>query len=558
MLNRLKIQPKNISSDLLAGLTAAVVNIPQGMAYALVAGIDPVFGLYSGIVPPIVGGIFTHSSFMMITVTGEVALVAGAVLLGLGSGAGVEALVTLTLLVGLIAFLIGALKLDSILRFVSNAVMTGFLAGTAILIAIGQLDELTGYDLQVDGNAIQEVWDWLTHLPEGDLPTFFVGVITLALIIMLRRTRLKTISMIIALAMASFLVIIFNWTSVSLVGDISEIPRGLPSFTLPDLSLIPDLVVGALAIAIIGLVDSAGTSMNLADREGIEDNVAQDFVGIGLGNIVGGFFQSMPSAGSLSRSNVTISAGGKTRWANIFAGVIMALLLVTIGSVAELIPMSALAGLLIFVGVDIVVRMQGEIEFVWHTSRIPTAAMVFTFIVVLVFPLLIAILLAVALSLLMFAVSASSRIHIVELVPVGDDDLEEHPAPELLPENEVTVLRAYGSAYFAAVPSIEEHLPSFAETTHAVVILNLRGKESAGSTLLNFFQDYAEDLGKSGNLLMLSGVSEAVMEQLRDTEVLDALGEEYVFPAEPGLNKATYRALEAAKIWLDRGDDPNP
>ena len=142
------------------------------MAYALVAGIDPVFGLYSGIVPPIVGAMFTHSKFMMITVTGEVALVAGAVLLSLGASAGIGALVTLTLLVGLIAFLIGALKLDSILRFVSNAVMTGFLTGTAILIAIGQLDELTGYTLQVDGNSLQEAWDWLTHIPQGDLPTF--------------------------------------------------------------------------------------------------------------------------------------------------------------------------------------------------------------------------------------------------------------------------------------------------------------------------------------------------------------------------------------------------
>lgn len=101
----------------------------------------------------------------MITVTGEMALVAVAVLLSLGNGAGIGALVTLTLLVGLIAFLIGVLKLDSILRFVSNAVMTGFLTGTAILIAIGQLDEFTGYTLQVDGNSLQEAWDWLTHIP---------------------------------------------------------------------------------------------------------------------------------------------------------------------------------------------------------------------------------------------------------------------------------------------------------------------------------------------------------------------------------------------------------
>lgn len=558
MLSRLKIQPKNISSDLVAGLTAAVVNIPQGMAYALVAGIDPVFGLYSGIVPPIVGAIFTHSKFMMITVTGEVALVAGAVLLGLGSGAGIEALVTLTLLVGLIAFLIGALKLDSILRFVSNAVMTGFLAGTAILIAIGQLDELTGYTLQVDGNSLQEGWDWLTNIPQGDLPTFFVGVVALALIVLLQRTRLKTIAMIIALGIASLLVLVFDWSSVALVGDISEIPRGLPSFTLPDLSLIPDLLVGALAIAIISLVDSAGTSMNLADREGVEDNVAQDYVGIGLGNIVGGFFQSMPSAGSLSRSNVTISAGGKSRWANIFAGVILALLLVTIGSVAELIPMSALAGLLIYVGVDIVIGMQGEIEFVWKTSRIAAVAMVFTFIVVLVLPLLAAILLAVALSLIMFVAASSTDVRAVELVPVGDDDLEERPAPEALPSDKATVLRFYGSVYFAAVPTVEEHLPSMAETHHAVVILNLRGRESAGSTFLNFVQDYTEDLQKSGNLLMLAGVSEAVIAQLRETELIDQIGEDHIFLAEPGLNKATYRALEAAEAWLERGDDHHP
>ena len=550
MLERLRIQPKNISSDLVAGLTASVVNIPQGMAYALVAGIDPVFGLYSGIVPPIVGALFTHSNFMMITVTGEMALVAGAVLLSLGAGAGIGALVTLTLLVGLIAFLIGVLKLDSILRFVSNAVMTGFLTGTAILIAIGQLDELTGYTLQVDGNSLQEAWDWLTHLPQGDLPTFFVGVVALALIVLLQRTPLKNIAMIISLGVASLLVLIFDWSSVSLVGDISEIPRGLPSFTLPDLSLIPNLLVGALAIAIIGLVDSAGTSMNLADREGIDDNVAQDFVGIGMGNIAGAFFQSMPSAGSLSRSNVTISAGGKSRWANIFAGVILALLLLTIGSIAELIPMSALAALLIYIGVDIVIGMRGEIEFVWKTSRVASVAMIFTFIVVLILPLLVAILLAVLLSLFMFVAASSTNVRVVQLVPVGDDDLEERPAPDAVPSNSVIVLRFYGSAYFAAVPTVEEHLPSMAETQHAVVILNLRGRESAGSTFLNFVQDYAEDLHKSDNLLMLAGVSEGIVDQLRETELIDQIGEEYIFIAEPGLNIATYRALEAANLWL--------
>lgn len=553
MLKRLKIRKDNLGSDLVAGLSAAIVNIPQGMAYGLVAGIDPVFGLYSGIVPPIVGAIFTHSKFMMITVTGEMALVAGAVLLSLGSIADVSALVTLTLLVGLIAFLFGALRLDSILRFVSNAVMTGFLSGTAILIAIGQLDEFTGYTLQVDGNSLQEFWDWLTNLPGGDLPTLFVGILSIALIILLQRTRLKNLSMITALILASLLVILLDLSSVALVGDISDIPRGLPAFTLPDLSLIPSLIVGAFAIAIIGLVDSAGTSMNLADREGIEENVAQDYIGIGLGNIAGAFFQSMPSAGSLSRSNVTISAGGKSRWANIFAGIILALLLITIGSLAELIPMSALAALLIYVGIDIVIGMREEIVFVWNTSRAASAAMIFTFIAVLVLPLLVAILLAVTLSLLLFVAASSTNIRIVELVPVGDDDLEERPGPEVLPSNKPTVLRLYGSVYFAAVPSAEEHLPSYLETKNAVVILNIRGRTSAGSTFLNFLHDYARDLAIADNLLMLSGVSEEVLIQIRETGLINDLGEQNIFTAEPGLNKSTYRALEAARTWIKHG-----
>jgi SulP family sulfate permease len=553
MLKGLKIRKDNLGSDLVAGLSAAIVNIPQGMAYGLVAGIDPVFGLYSGIVPPIVGAIFTHSKFMMITVTGEMALVAGAVLLGLGGDADISALVTLTLLVGLIAFLFGALRLDSILRFVSNAVMTGFLAGTAILIAIGQLDEFTGYTLQVDGNSLQEFWDWLTNLPEGDLPTLFVGILSIALIILLQRSRLKNLSMITALILASLVVIILDLSSVALVSDISDIPRGLPAFTLPDLSLIPSLIVGAFAIAIIGLVDSAGTSMNLADREGIEENVAQDYIGIGLGNIAGAFFQSMPSAGSLSRSNVTISAGGKSRWANIFAGIILALLLITIGSLAELIPMSALAGLLIFVGIDIVIGMRDEIVFVWKTSRVASAAMIFTFIAVLVLPLLVAILLAVSLSLLLFIAASSTNIRIVELAPVGVDDLEERSVPEVLPSDKPTVLRLYGSVYFAAVPTAEEHLPSYTDTNNAVVILNIRGRTSAGSTFLNFLHDYARDLARAGNLLMLAGVSEEVMNQIRETGLINDLGEQNIFMAEPGLNISTYRALEAARTWIKRG-----
>ncbi|MFC2031292.1 SulP family inorganic anion transporter, partial [Chloroflexota bacterium] len=228
----LTLNRETAGADLVAGLVDAVTSIPDALGSAVLAGLNPIHGLYAIMIGTPVGALTTGSVFMNVSITSAMALAVGEALAGYSGQEQVEALVVLTILVGVVALLLGLLKLGTLTRFVSNAVMTGFLTGVAALIILGQLGDLTGYRSEFSNKVLSAI-DLLLHPTEVDLATLAIGLLTIALILVFDRTRLRSFSMVLAIIIGSAVAYILNLESVQVVGDIAAIPRSLPVPTSP-------------------------------------------------------------------------------------------------------------------------------------------------------------------------------------------------------------------------------------------------------------------------------------------------------------------------------------
>ena len=554
MLSSLKWNKETFGPDLSAGLTVALVSIPEGMAYALVAGVNPIYGLYTGMVTTIVASMTASTSLLIVTLTNAMALVAGDQLLGLsGDVDPVRALFTLTLMTGLIMYGLGALKLGGVIRYVSREVMSGFIFATALLIILGQYKDLVGYASTLETNKFVKAIDITLHVGSWNVPAAVVGFASILALLLLKQSPIKKWADILIILLATLFVLIIRWERIELVGDIAEVPRGLaalPAPVLPDFSLIPTLITGAIAAAVVGLAESSGIAAAFPNRDGSRSDMSQDFTSQGLANIFGSFFQGMPASGSLSRTGVNRSGGAQSRWAGIYSGLLLAAILVLFGRYAELIPMSGLAALLIVIGAEVMLKEGAELAEAWHVSKLNTVVAIITILIGVFSDLTNAIFAGVILSLLLYAFTSSSRFRIVELVRTEEGGWAEQSRPEPLPSHQATVFQIRGSASFASVYSFDDLLPHPDEARDGVIILRVRDQELSSLTGLKWVENYAEKMRSAGNRFMLSGVSEDMKVTLENAEAIDVLGAENIFFAESRLFASTEQALAAAERWL--------
>ena len=559
---RLKPERSHLASDLVAALTFAVVNVPQAMGHALLAVVNPVLGIYTLMVAVPIGAIFSSSVFMNVSTTGALSVAAGVVLVDFPAGQRAEALVVLVLLVGAIQLLTGLFRLGFLIRFVSNAVMTGFLNGVAVLIILGQLSDLTGYRSGFS-NRVAQALDLLLRIGQIDLQATAIGVFTLALIVgLLWHKTLRRFAFIIAIAVATVLLTLLtlaalptaaSFATVQTVGGIAAIPRELPQLALPQLSLVLSLWLPALSIAIIGLVQGAGVSQGTPNPDGRYPDVSRDFLGQGAANMATSLVGGIPAGGSVSGTTLIVGAGAKSRWGNIFVGLFVALIVLLAGPLVERVPMPALAGLLIVAGFQ-GLRVEQAVM-AWKTGPISKAVMVVTFIATLIVPLQFAVLFGVALSILLNTIHQSNKVVVTEWVLQRQGFPLEQPPPKRVPSQRLTVLHVYGSLFFAAAKNMEEMLPAVGDATRAVVAINLRGKSEIGSTFVTVLQRYSQALQARQGKLMLVGVDPLVREQLAKTGALKLIGDENVFVATPQLGAALNQAVAAADAWLGQSAD---
>ncbi|MBE2220770.1 MAG: SulP family inorganic anion transporter [Anaerolineae bacterium] len=521
---------KNITSDFSAGLASSIDSVTGGMANAVLVGVNPMYGLYTVLAATPVAAIFTSSVFMNVDSTSAIAATAGVLLLDYPAEQRPSALAVLTLLIGFFMLMAGVLKLGFLTRFISNAVLRGFLTGIGVNIVLGQISGITGYESEYGNKLIQAV-DTLLHLDEVNLQYLLVASVTMILVVTLDRLpKVNKLSLVIAITTASLMVPLLDLTTVPLVSSLGDLPDTLPRPVLPDLRLMVGLIGPAFALTIIALAQSAGISQAYANPDGKYPDSSRDFFGQGAANLSGALFQALPAAGSLSGTALLVKGGASSRWANVFVGLFAALIILVLGKQISNIALPALAGLLIVVGFQTI--NFTEINKIRHTSSSSQALMIATFIATLLVPLQWAIFFGVALSFAAFAYRESENTTVVEIVAQEGDVPMEQPVPAILPDNKVTSLHVYGSLFFAGARSLEEDLPQVDTAHNAVVVLNLRGHHQLGSTFIGVLERYVRALQASGNTLMLVNVHESAYIQLEETDCLDVLGRGNVFVAD--------------------------
>jgi SulP family sulfate permease len=552
----LKLERRNLSSDLIAGLTFAVVNVPQAMAHALLASVSPMLGIYSLMIAVPIGAIFTSSVYMNVSTTAALSVATSDGIAEIPDGQKVEALAALVLLVGGIQLLAGLFRVGFLVRFVSNAVMTGFLNGVAVLIILGQLGHLTGFN-SAYSNQVARALDLFLHLSQVNVQATIVGLLTLGGIALLLVTPLRKFAFIIALAVASALLVLLtlpalptaaHFDAVQTVGEIARIPRKWPDLAIPRPPLLFSMLLPAFSVALIGLIQGAGVSQGTPNPDGKYPDVSRDFLGQGVANMATSIVGGIPAGGSISGTVLIMSAGAKSRWTNIIGGLFVAVVVFAAAPLVELVPMPGLAALLIVAGFQ-GLRIEPAIV-VWNTGKLTAIVMIMTFVATLVVPLRDAVLVGMAFSILLHVFREANKVIITQILPVAGGLPEEGPVPKLLPSNELTMLQVYGNLFFAGAKYVEEMLPAVDQTTHAVVALALRGKTETGSTFISVLQHYAEDLQAHDSKLMLVGVDPAMRDQLAKTGLLKLIGEENVFPVTPQFGGAMNKAAAAAYAWL--------
>ncbi|MGA9277831.1 SulP family inorganic anion transporter [Ilumatobacter sp.] len=539
-----------------AGFATGVFSIPEGMAYASLAGVNPLYGLYSGLMATLVASLTTGTVLMISTLTSAIALSTGSVLdvADVPDDDMTRALFTVTLLTGAVMLGLGLARLGSMVSFVSNAVMTGFVAAASVLIIVGQLGEFSGYD--PDGsNKLSEIWDWFVHIGDWDGATTLVGLVTVVLVIIGKRIpATEKLAPVIVLLLMSVVVTILDPSSVATVADIASIPRGLPGPDLPLFSMVPDLALGSVSVAIVALVQGAGISTAYPNPDGTTASASRDFVGQGLGNVAGSFFQSMPTGGSLSRTGVSVGGGAKSRWGGVFAVLWLGILLVCFGSLAEAVPLAVIAALLFVIAGELVVGRLANAGLAVHSSWGSTTAMVATFVAAMFIPLQWTIFVGAGLSLIVFIATSFKAGRINELVRSPDGYWSEQPIPETLTSDTVLVIGLRDWSFFADIPRLAERLPQPGDATGAVVVVRMRDVPDMTSTGLRLLENYRKKLEDSGNTLVLAGLQPGAAHTLDRTGIAKKIGAEHMFAAGPDVTRSLDDALDHATRTVDRDD----
>jgi len=551
-----------LRADLLAGLTVALVAIPQSMAFAQIAGVPPIYGLYTAIIGAAVGALLTSSSHLAIGPTNTMSLLVFAVIgtmAGAAEGEKVRVMVSLTLMAGAMQLAFALARMGQMVRYVSHSVIVGFAAGAGVLIAVGQVPAFLGIDTgQVVSHyhGVPEKIDQL--LRAGDAPglrPIVAGLLSLVTILVCRRISKLLPSYLLAVIVGGGLVWAMGWTEAQLrlVGDL---PRGLPPLVLPEVSWagLEPLMGPALAIALLGMIEAYGIGKTLAGRTGQRINANQEFVCQGVTNLVGACFRCLPSTGSFSRSALNYEAGAKTKFAGLFVGGFVAVTFLILAPAARYIPMASIAAILFVVAFGLI--DWRHFRKLCRSNRADAAVTLGTFAATVLIPLDYAVFVGVFLNIALY-LRRARQVYITEMLenPEAPTGFIERPLHRNTADREVVFLQAEGNLFFASADELSDRLAALAAGPTKVVILRLKRTHLVDATVMDVIERFAEQMRAKGGWLILTGMRDRMVERMRAYGVIEAVGEDNVFVSDADRPFGAARsAVARAKALLREAD----
>ena len=539
----------NLWPDLLAGLTVAVILLPQGMAHALIAELPPSYGLYTAIVAAIVGGIWGSSNQLQTGTTNATSLLVLSILLPIArpdSGEFLAAAGLLAVMAGVFRLVMGLARLGVLVNFVSESVIVGYTAGAGALIGANQLRHLLRLDFASTPGVGETVGNILSHLPETHGTSLTLGFSLILLLLLLRRFFPRMPGPLIGIVGASALVGLLGLQQQG-VQVIGRLPRSLPPLArlpLLDLDLVRQLATGALAMAAIGLVEATSIARSIANETGQRLDSNQEFVGQGLANITSGFLSGYPCSGSFTRSAVNYKAGAQTPLASVFSGLFVLIAMIALAPLAAYVPRTALAGVLIVTAYGMINRK--EIARIWRGTRGDATIMLVTFLATLLLPLEFAVLTGILISFGVYIMKTS----VPQVSAVLPDDEFRHlvhqPQKPQCPQ--LGIIEILGDVYFGAVGHIETaiHQHMAANPEQRFLLLRMYSVEHCDYSGIHALESIVDKYRDRGGDVFMMRVQEPVLDLMKSTGFLDTLRADHFLSDDTAISHLFYTTLDPA------------
>lgn len=548
-----RITPNSLRADLLAGLTGAVIVLPQGVAFATIAGLPPEYGLYTAMVTPIIAALFGSSWHLVSGPTTAISIVIFSAVshhAEVGTPEFVNMALTITLLAGVYQLVFGLARLGKLVDFVSHTVVIGFTAGAAILIATSQMKHITGIFVP-KGESFLHTWmDLYQGFDQLNIYTLGIALSTLLSALIAKKLFPKLPNLLIGMVIGS-LVAAYLQQYTDTIKLVGEIPAHLPPVFMPDLSFetIKLLAPEAFAIALLGLIEAVSISRAIATQSGQRINASQEFIGQGMSNMVGSFFSSYAGSGSFTRSGVNYSAGAQTPLSAIFAAISLTIIVLLIAPLTAYLPIAAMGGVILLVAYNLIdfKHIKETLSF----SKAETGILLTTFFATLFLELEFAIYLGVLLSLMIFLAKTSTPN--IPSLSVGIDDtgkrkfieVEEKPLQEC---PQLKIIRVDMSAYFGSVNHIQKHISEISENDkiHNILV------ESSGMNFIDLagvegLASEQKQLERHGGGLYFVGLKPSVYEFIARAHFVRHIGNRHFFDRKSEAIREIYKLLDHDK-----------
>jgi SulP family sulfate permease len=548
--------------DVIAGLTVAAISFPQAMAYALIAGVDPRFGVYSAIVVTIVASIFGSSSHLINGPTSAISLLVFTALAFVDSENSkelFEALFVLAVLVGVFQIVISLFKLGNLTRYISESVIIGFMAAASFLLAVGQFGNARGVHDKGNGHmqVLRRVWLTLAHGDHVNYRALILSASAVILAVVLRkvvqRFGLPQIDMLAVLIITALIAYLTGWSvpgtnSRTAVSVAAKIPRSLPGPHIPEVHTewLPHLSTGALAIAFVGIIEALSIAKAIAHQTQQKLDYNRQIMAEGLANLAGGFFQSLPGSGSLSRSAINFQSGAATRFSGIVSAATVAAALLLFAPLLQYVPQPALAGLLLVTAARLVDFKR--LIYTLKASRYDAGLVIVTAITGIAIDLDKAVLLGVILSILLFvprAAQLKSRELIVTPERVVRERLPGEPADPPL-----VIFDLEGELFFGAAPELDRYLQELRQRIEdddvKFAVLRLKRVRHPDVVCIEHIEQFLREETERGVTVLLAGVRPDTLGLLKNVGFESWFPAEHVFPEEEVEYSATLKAVRHA------------
>lgn len=544
---------ENLRPDLMAGITVGVVALPQGIAFALLAGLPAEMGVYASVVAAVVAALWGSSNQLSTGPTNSSSLLVFSILapLALTRPEYIAAAGLLAVMAGLFRVVMGLAGLGVLVNFVSDAVIVGFTSGAGVLIIVSQLRVILGLTFPSSPRLVDTLRNVAISLPDTHVITLALCVVTIAVTLAIKRTRRSLPGPLIGMGVAALLVWALDLPQLG-VDVLDELPRGLPPLAdlpLLNIDLIGDLSTGALAVAVIGLVEAVAIARSIATqtRQRLDSN--QEFIGQGLANIAAGLFSGYPCSGSFNRSSLNFESGARSPLAGVFSGLAVLVVVFLFAPLAVHVPLAAIAATLILSAYAMIDRR--EMMRIWASTRGDRLIMVATIVATLLLPLQFAVLIGVMMSLAYY-IWRTSLPRVFSVVPDAHFKHLVHQLQEqgaALPAcPQLGILEIQGDLYFGAVQNIEDAMQLNLQRNPDQRFLLLRMLSVAQIDIsgIHMLEHVVHTYRQRKGDLFLVRVQRPVFQFMQSTGFVDMLGKDHFLHEDAAISHLFHHTLDPA------------